>query len=239
MRRAALDPCTAPLVKTKQQRFCKTKSVWFTAERQQLLSNLQMHLLSTEHKWKAIDFRATCQDLGWGFVFFQALLQGFNHHDPQVEWPLEHWDLQLPPCWRRDGTQGCELPWSLQVLLFITARISCLLHPGLPWHGGAPRLNIWPFCSGDWHKGGGTAGDAPCTGNVGSHQKGHIPYSHSSTISWTQIFNAYPSPIFIKSHLLSACSGSKLSHLHGRIDAIQYWDDTFNLRLRWLFGLIS
>lgn len=50
MRRAVLDPCAAPPVKTKQQRFCKTKSVWFTAERQQLLSNLQMHLLSTEHK---------------------------------------------------------------------------------------------------------------------------------------------------------------------------------------------
>lgn len=113
--------------------------------------------------------------------------------------------------------------------LFITPRTS------LAWRSSKIKYLALLF----WHNGGGTAGDAPCTGNVGSHQKGHIPYSPSSTISWTQIFNAYPSPIFIKSHLLSACSGSKLSHFHGRIDATQYWDDTFNLRLRWLFGLIS
>lgn len=118
-------------------------------------------------------------------------------------------------------------------------RICLLLHPGFPWHEGAPRLNIWPFCSGDWHKGRGTAGDASCTGNVGSHQKGHIPYSLNSTVSWKQIYNAHLSPIIIKGYLLSASSGSKLSHLHGRIDATHYWHDTFSLRVRQLFGLIS
>lgn len=161
-----------------------------------------MHLLSTEHKWKAIDFRAACQDLRGGFVFSQALLQGFNHHDPQVEWPLEHWDMQLPPsCQRRAGSHGYELHQSLQDLPFITPRIS------LVWR--TFKIKYLALFSGDWHKGRGTAEGTSCPGNVVSHQKGHILYSPNSTISWTQIFNAPPSPVFIKGHLLSASSGSK------------------------------
>lgn len=157
-----------------------------------------------------------------GICFFsQALLQDFNHHRTHR--------------WRDHGSTGtCSShPAAKGELGLMDVNhpdlcwICCLSHPGFPWHGGAPRLNIWPFCSGDWH----------CRRCIlhreqGCHQKGHIPYSHNSTISWTQIFNAYPSPMFIEGHLLSASSGSKLSHLHGRIDATHYRHDTFNLRVK-------
>lgn len=52
-------------------------------------------------------FRAACQDLRWGFAFSQALLQGFTHHDLQVE---RCWTILAPQDQNRPGAHLSEWP---------------------------------------------------------------------------------------------------------------------------------
>lgn len=109
-------------------------------------------------------------------------------------------------------------------LVFITPRIS------LAWRPSKVKYLTLVLGTGTGEDAlGPTAGDAS---RARSPQKGHVAYSSNSIISWTQIFNVQPSFRFIKGHLLTAFTGSRLSYLHGGIDATHDWGDTFNLRIR-------